>query len=201
MTLTLDKIYNNYRSVEADLRTLLMYVDLDKNNYQTDSAEIRKIVLSSCAMIEQSLNLVTNKLNTSIRKCSCSAASRIENYLRTNGFDLSILTPYIRPIYLTPWERGSLSSKKSCDCYQFDWWQVYNHIKHGKEAGEDKPFKAALDSVAALFSIVVFLTSGSRIDLFWNISDLLKIATKETPKYLNFYNTISTLENKIWQNK
>ena len=45
-------IYFNYRTVENDLAALLRAIDLTDANYSVNSAEIRKIILASCSMIE-----------------------------------------------------------------------------------------------------------------------------------------------------
>jgi hypothetical protein len=63
----LDNIYaiqQNYRTLEADLAILCRYIDLTEEDYHVNSAEVRKLMLASCSMIESMLPDIKASINT-----------------------------------------------------------------------------------------------------------------------------------------
>lgn len=193
------QLYNNFKSVEADLIVLLRYVELSKNNYKTTSAEIRKIILSACSFIELSYPLLLTELKSpDTKKEKESIASAIYRVTKEKNCILSNLTPNIQNEPFTPWNPTITNLDNT---YKFNWWEAYNACKHKKSninLEEIEFFKSAIESVAALFSLTVFLTSKTQINFFWYVSDFIKIQTAKL-KPVSIYSKITTqLRKQIW---
>ena len=182
-------IYQNYRAIEHDLETLLRYVDLSKCNYSVNSAEIRKIILASCAMIESCAPLIKDNIQSKGALPKQINAKFINKLTKDNGIDLENLQPLICSEKFNPWE------------HPFLWWEAYNTIKHSERSQDNiKFFKAAIDSVLALFVLVVLLTRHTTISLFWHEHDLVKISEKGSNKPIN-YAAQTSLEKILGWNK
>lgn len=176
-------VYFNYRTIENDLATLLKAVDLTESNYSVNSAEIRKIILASCSMIESCIPSLEKYLKFKYEKIDGeSKADFIYRKTKEHGYDLENLTPSLQFEHFTPWKPPLL------------WWDAYNTIKHPDKDQTILFYKAAIDSVLALFSIVVLLTSRTRIQLFWHDHDLVKICKIGSKQQID-YNAQQTLES------
>lgn len=182
--------YNNFKSIEADLITLLRYVELNEDNYKTSSAEIKKLILAACSFIETNYFYLLDEFNlTHKNKKGESIASKIYTITAEKNCPLTNLTPSIQSKIFSPWSPIEIKDEK---IYKFGWWDAYNKCKH-PELNKDlkiEYFKSAVESVAALFSTTVFLTSQSAINIFWHPSDFVKIQTIKF-KPLSIYNNTS----------
>jgi len=195
------QLYNNFKVVEADLILLLRYIDLDQKHYKTTSAEIRKIILSTCSLIELSYPLLLNELNSSrikSKKKNESLASNIYNITLQQSCPLSNITPEIQNKFFTPWTPTTENRDKT---YKFDWWDAYiatKHVKPNNSSSQILFFKSAIDSICALFSLTVFITSKIQINSFWHSSDFIKIRTIKYKPLSIYNNTSKQLRKQIW---
>lgn len=190
------QIYNNFKSVESDLVTLLRYVDLDERNYSANSSEIRKLILLSCSLVEQSFRLLKIELQVPDSFFPKKATIPKKIFLITTHCKCPFnnLRPKIQEKSFNPWEPSSK------DSISFDWWNTYIACKHANATNNLPFFKSAVESVAALFIITVFLTSktGIQLGIFWHLNDYIKIATEEFPKPASIYNCTKSLRAQIW---
>lgn len=182
-------IYQNYKAVEHDLGILLRFVDLSSCNYSVNSAEIRKIILASCAMIESCAAPIKNSIGSQTELPSHINAKFIHDITDETGLHLENLQPLLYGNKFNPWE------------VPFLWWDAYNAVKHSEKNQDNiKFFKAAIDSVLALFTLVVLLTRKTRIPSFWHEHDLVQISPKDSCKCIN-YDSIGSLEKILgWNN-
>lgn len=171
----IQNVYYNYRVVENDLSILLRFVDLTKENYVTNGAEIRKLILASCSLIESCLPQILAHIQSSEKNEGESIAGFISRITNDKEYNLENLQPLIQLKKFNPW--GNFTS----------WWSAYNAIKH-HERNQDgiNFFQAAVESVLALFVLVVLLTSKTSIKIFWNEHDLVKISIKGSNKGINY---------------
>ena len=184
------EIVYNYRAVEADLSVLLRYVDLNKSNDSVNSAEIRKIILLACSMIESLIPSIKTSLSIEKlepnKKEKENIADCIKRVTSENGYLLEALQPILSGQKFDPWKEPS------------SWWKIYNDIKHSEQRSLDpKPYKAAIDSVLALFVLTVLLTRETSIEIFWHKSDLVRISRADSQKPIQ-YDANKTLDAIIW---
>lgn len=186
----IQKFIQDYRALEHDLLSLIRYIDLAEENYKVNSAEVRKLILASCSMIESIVPAVEKSINHQHdQKQRCNNAESIAMYIKrfTNEkeFDLTNIQPMLYGEKFNPWNT-------------LDWWHSYNKIKHqSKSDRETEYFKAAIYSVLAFFSLVVLLTRTTTINLFWHPSDVIKLSVKNSNKPID-YNSSTTLKHIIW---
>lgn len=190
--------YNNFKSIEADLVTLLRYVELNEDNYRTYSAEIKKLILASCSFIETNYFFLLDEFNIVHKNDKEeSIASKIYKMTLEKNCPLTNLTPSIQNQIFSPWLPTKVKDK---NMYKFRWWDAYNTCKHPDHSKDLKIeyFKSAVESVAALFSITVLLTSQSAINIFWHSSDFVKIQTARFKPLSIYNNTSKQLKKQIW---
>lgn len=190
--------YNNFKSIEADLITLLRYVELNEDNYKTSSAEIKKLILAACSFIETNYFFLLDEFNlTHKNNKGESIASKIYKMTGEKNCPLTNLTPSIQSKIFSPWSPTEVNDEKT---YKFEWWDAYNACKHPdpKKDLKIEYFKSAIESVAALFSTTVFLTSQSAINIFWHSSDFVKIQTVKFKPLSIYNNTSKQLKKQIW---
>lgn len=183
-------IYFNYRTVENDLAALLRAIDLTDANYSVNSAEIRKIILASCSMIESCVPSLKAAISpTATINNGESIANFIDRITKEQGYNLENVAPLLQFESFSPWTKP------------LSWWDAYNAVKHPKRDQTDiQFFKAAIDSVLALFILALMLTRKTSIGIFWHDHDLVKISEKGSNKPIN-YAAQTTLEKILGWNK
>ncbi|MCF6775704.1 hypothetical protein L3V83_03850 [Thiotrichales bacterium 19X7-9] len=154
--------YMNFRAIENDLFNLLRYVDLNEGNYFTTSAEIRKILLTSCQMVEIIGNGILDSECTSLpKKGNKSFPKYFMDSLNEKCSDnISVVTPKIYNDLFEPW--SVIDS----------WWGAYNDLKHNKL--ESGTFENCLNAICAFYSLMMYITRKSSIKQFWHQSDLIQ---------------------------
>jgi hypothetical protein len=187
------ELYYNYRTVEADLLILLRYIDLKASNYKTTSAEIRKITLASCSLIETLNNEMEKELGKISRQNKESIPVALYRKCENKKCDLYKLAPILQEMQFNPW---LLDCDSDTEKDGFNWWTAYNSIKHGNP--KIATFESCINSVTAAFVLTVFLTSETKTDLFWNQHDSIKICTVGGHDWKKTYSSISTLRKQIW---
>ncbi|MCF6808187.1 hypothetical protein L3V79_07530 [Thiotrichales bacterium 19S9-12] len=161
-------IYNHYMSfkaIENDLLSLLRYVDLNENNYCTTSAEIRKVLLISCQMVEIiGKGILDSECDNLPVKDRVSFPEYFMNTLKVRcSNDISVVTPRIYNEFFKPWYTDKINS----------WWGAYNNIKHNNLKGGT--FINCLYAICAFYSLIVYITRKSSINYFWHRSDLIQV--------------------------
>lgn len=180
------KYYQNFKALENDLVTLLRFVELSEENYQVNSAEIRKLILASCSMIESLTPALKNDLQyNTLQEKTESAAQYIFRITKEKNIDITNLKPIIYGKKFNPWEENRLK----------EWWNAYNTIKHSeKDQDNINFFEAAINSVVAFFVLVALLTRKTSIHIFWHEYDLIKLSgDTDSPIPYNQQSSISSI--------
>lgn len=192
--------YSYYKTIERDLQELSLFVDFSEANYNTSSAQIKKITLASCVGIESLLESLVHELEPYIdykdselykrkKDSNESIASNIYNYMNIKGYPLDHIITIIQFQKYKPWKpiQGKLA-----------FWQAYNSYKHDGFQNKHEGLKMAIESAAALFTLVFFLLSGTSFKTYWSTNDFITIATDNEGKPSNLYSSGSTPRFTIW---
>jgi len=141
--------WNYFLSLEEDVSRLSRYVEFTEENFDTYSLELARILFSAASEIDVVAKRLCNQINGK------SKAERITDYRKIicSAFPLLANTNASIPRFglnLTPWEEWQKDSNPF-------WWKAYTNVKHHRDTNfPDASLKNALNSVAALFILLIF---------------------------------------------
>lgn len=139
-----------FLAIESDLEKCSRYVDFSKNNYNTFSLELARIILVSCSEIDTVLKNLCKKIDATKRPDKITEYYPIITSKYPKFTEYQIEIPRYK-IELQPWKEWKATQGP-------DWWSKgYNKIKHER----DKNFMAAslenaLNATAGLFSVMLY---------------------------------------------
>ena len=124
---------SEYKMFEENLLATERYVTIDKKNYNTFSAEYRRLFLDICSGIDSLADefcshLDESKKTSNTRTSILKRFSQIKNDYYKNLNNVPVKTNLNENITFCPFTKFS-------DKTTGDWWQDYNNVKH-KRTGE-----------------------------------------------------------------
>ncbi len=139
-----------FLAIEADFAATARYVEICPDNFKTYSVEYAKLLLASASEIDVLCKLLCEQLDPNAKRrdindyraCIAPRAAELPN-------EKVLLRRY--SIELKPWEAWAGSKNP-------EWWKSYNNVKHHRDKFySEAKLKNCLDSVAALFILVIYL--------------------------------------------
>lgn len=141
--------WNYFLALERDLGVLSRFVEFSRDNWNTHSIEMARIILASASEVDVLLKALCKRLSPK------SNADNINKYRAVIRKELPSIPKFrvMLPRYglnLTPWSNWN-SSKVP------DWWTAYNKVKHRRDA----EFRRAnlhntLNAAAALYVVNLY---------------------------------------------
>lgn len=139
-----------FLAIEADLDATVRFVEPDPKNYETYSIEFAKILLSACSEVDVISKVLAKEIKPGSKPDNINQHRSIILHKYSGLPHVPVTIPRFG-ITLQPWK--SWDSGKNPD-----WWKSYNSVKHKRHLhfGDANQINA-LQSVAALFSLLVYL--------------------------------------------
>ena len=140
--------------IEGDLETTAKFVDIQRDNYATFSAEYSKITLLACSEIDVVCRLLCKEIEPSFKERNSnfeSYASIILNrFPKIVEFSLTVIYNKFEIKPFEDWKATPYSSPS--------WWKDYQGIKHSRHINFKKAnLINALYSVAGLITLNLYL--------------------------------------------
>jgi hypothetical protein len=144
--------WNFFSAIEDDVQRLARFIEFDANNFQCYSLEVARILLAASSEVD----IVCEQL--CLQFDPASSANNINHYRDELVAAIPALPDFqvvIRRHSLTlmPWDEWHDSAHGVPL-----WWRAHNKVKHERHSHYyDANLKNALNSVAALFVILLYL--------------------------------------------
>lgn len=142
--------WNYFLAIEEDVIRLSRYIEFTEENFTTHSLELARILFAAASEIDVVAKQLCKQIDEN------SKASRITEYRKIICPTIPLIATTFASIprfglTLNPWEQWQQDSNPL-------WWKAYNNVKHHRNTNfQDASLKNALNSVAALFILLIFL--------------------------------------------
>lgn len=141
--------WNYFLSIESDVEHLARYVEFTKDNFNTYSIEMTRLLLSASSEVDVVAKLLCKKINTESNADKINQYREIINETLPSIKSMKIILPKYG-LKLTPWSNWKNDETPI-------WWIKHNAVKHQR----DTNFKAAnlknvLNCVGALYVLLLY---------------------------------------------
>lgn len=136
-----------FLSIESDLEKCARYVDFSAKNYDTNSVEFARIIISAAAEVDTVAKELCKLIDPDANADKiCQYADVILNhYPDIVNVEMAI---HRYDLVVKPWEGWSKDSSPS-------WWQGYNKIKHDRTAYFERA--SLLNAISAVAGLLLAL--------------------------------------------
>lgn len=176
------KFWEFFLAIESDLAKTTRFVEFHKDNFKTYSVEFARILLSAssevdvlfkelCSIIDPNKNYYGRKITIKdYRECITSRYPKFHA--------IEVLIPQY-DLTRKPWKEWPRNSGVNPS-----WWDSYNNVKHHRNTKYNEAnLENAIDSVAALFALVLYFLRVKYNETFPTpIPKILEL--KKNPHYL-----------------
>jgi hypothetical protein len=146
--------WNYFDAIEEDVIRVARFVEFSKDNFNTYSIELARILMSSASEADVVAKLLCKKFEPSSNPRNLNDYANIILPTHPKLSDLEIIVPRYG-LTLDPWSSWTLAKAPS-------WWTAYNGVKHQRDTDFPKAnLINALNAVAGLFALIVFCEAGT----------------------------------------
>ncbi len=141
--------WNYFVSIENDVENLARYVEFTKDNYNTYSIEMTRLLLSAASEIDVVAKLLCKKVNKTSKAGSINQYKEIIDKAFPNIKRMKIvLLKY--GLKLTPWSNWQNNETPI-------WWKKHNAVKHQRDTNfNEANLKNVLNCVGALYVLLLY---------------------------------------------
>ena len=151
------KFWQFFLAIESDLTRTTRFVEFNEDNFKTYSVEFARILLSASSEVDvlfKELCSITNP-NKSYNNIKDYRECITSNYPKFYTFE--VLIPQY-DLVRKPWKEWPPNSTINPS-----WWDSYNNVKHQRVKNyQEANLENAIDSVAGLFEVVLYLWSAKK---------------------------------------
>lgn len=138
-----------FLALEEDVARMARYVEFSTHNFDTYSIELARLLSVAAAEVDVVAKQLCEKLSGTKGADSIAKYQRIIHVSYPQFTDTLVLVPRFG-LTLQPWEQWANGNKPF-------WWAAYNNVKHHRHTHfSDASLKNALNSVAALFVLLLY---------------------------------------------
>jgi hypothetical protein len=154
-----DLFWNYYISLVVELVKTSNYVEFNKDNYNTYSIELAKLLMTASSECDVVLKQISNLLNPKKKhKTIDDYRKTIKKYL-PNTFCKEEVYISRHRLTLRPWtnwDKNNTSPK---------WWRAYNNVKHERDRKYvEATLHNALNSMAALLVCIIYFRALMKLN-------------------------------------
>ena len=153
--------WNYYLTLVEEVKVISNYIEFDKENYQTYSAELSKILMSASSEVDVVMKQLCNHLRKNKKHRDIKDYRETIMSLAPDLVTEEVHLP-LHGLKLTPWVNWSGESNP-------DWWKAYNNVKHERNKYyAEATLKNTLNALAALYVCLFYLRALSKYRDAWN---------------------------------
>ncbi|QWF16904.1 hypothetical protein [Lysobacter capsici] len=156
--------WHYFLAIESDLVRVSRFVEFHKDNMQTFSIELARVLLATCAKVEVVGKLIAHTHNIRPRKIDQIRDALMSKYPHISA--AQVFLPR-HDLTLTPW--SAWAGNKSPN-----WWVAYNSLKHDhKDALSHASLASSLESLGGLLVLVLLYCRISGTDALMPATELI----------------------------
>lgn len=162
-----------YISLMKDIGQLSQYIELTKENYQTFSIELVRLLLATGSEIDVVAKLLCEKVEAGVK---CNNINEYRDVLMRSAPNISSVDISINrySLVFTPWASWTESKNP-------EWWKSYNQVKHHRSHEyQEANLENCLNALAGLCVLLSYLYYDEVIKKGLNINTPMMFLS---PKY------------------
>jgi hypothetical protein len=146
------KFWEFFLAIESDLAKTTRFVEFNEYNFKTYSVEFARILLSASSEVDVLCKELCSIINPNKPYEKINHYRECITYHYPKFYTFEVLIPQY-DLIRHPWEEWPPNSKTNPS-----WWKSYTDVKHHRvNKFKEANLKNAIDSVAGLFSLVLYL--------------------------------------------